>query len=218
MTHDEFIQLLKQPEMVEKKHIPELKEMVSFYPYFAEAKVLLARAMLKSNNLHANHYVDYAALCVPNRRNLFFILFPQKRVSSKPIQVDRIPKYEGTYFDMIKMMEAQGNDAKESFKNLAQKLKEAREKISEGSESVKEVAKSRPSIQSSIPEYFDLDEEQTLKDEYLTEDYAKKLIKERKFEAALAILNKLNLIIPKKSVYFADQIRFLEKILLNTNK
>ena len=39
-----------------------------------------------------------------------------------------------------------------------------------------------------------------------------------KYEEALVILNELNLNNPKKSIYFADQIRFLEKVIANTKK
>lgn len=91
MTHDEFIQLLHQPELVDSKHIPDLKEMVSYYPFFAEAKVLLARAMLISKNLHASHYVDHAALCVPDRRVLFFIFFLIKKYLPIPFLSKEYP-------------------------------------------------------------------------------------------------------------------------------
>ena len=213
MTHDEFTLLLKQPRLVESKHIPELKEMISYYPYFAEIKVLLARAMLVSGNVNADHYVNNAALCVPDRRILYFYLFPERKTSSNSIPVNRIPKYEGTYFDLIKAMDEEGADTKESFKNLAQKLKAARAMMTNDAGAQKLVNEKPKVVRASTPEYFGLENENNL-----TEDYAKKLIKEKKYEAAIIILKKLNLINPKKSIYFADQIRFLEKILLNKKK
>lgn len=39
------------------------------------------------------------------------------------------------------------------------------------------------------------------------------LIKEKRFEAALQIIEQQNLINPKKNIYFADQIRFLKKLI-----
>ena len=44
----------------------------------------------------------------------------------------------------------------------------------------------------------------------------KKMIEERKYSEAIEILRSFNLNNPKKSVYFADQIRFLEKVILNS--
>jgi len=47
----------------------------------------------------------------------------------------------------------------------------------------------------------------------LTENLAKIYIKQHKYEQALAIIRDLSLKYPKKNVYFADQIRFLEKMI-----
>jgi len=52
----------------------------------------------------------------------------------------------------------------------------------------------------------------------ISESNAKKLIIEHKYPEAIEILRALNLNNPKKSVYFADQIRFLEKVIANSKK
>lgn len=41
------------------------------------------------------------------------------------------------------------------------------------------------------------------------------LIKNRKYAEALAIIEELNLKNPEKSIYFADQLRFLQKLIIN---
>jgi hypothetical protein len=48
-----------------------------------------------------------------------------------------------------------------------------------------------------------------------TETLAKIYIKQRRYSKALEIIRKLYLKNPKKNVYFADQIRFLEKLIIN---
>lgn len=48
-----------------------------------------------------------------------------------------------------------------------------------------------------------------------TEALARIYIKQGKFEQAIEIIRRLSLKYPKKNTYFADQIRFLEKLLLN---
>ena len=50
---------------------------------------------------------------------------------------------------------------------------------------------------------------------FLTETLAKIYIKQKKYEQALTIIKRLSLNFPKKSVYFADQIRFLELLIQN---
>ena len=58
--------------------------------------------------------------------------------------------------------------------------------------------------------------ESLTKDEgFLTESLAKIYIKQKKYAKALEIIKKLSLKYPEKNVYFADQIRFLEKIISN---
>ncbi len=52
-------------------------------------------------------------------------------------------------------------------------------------------------------------------DTFLTETLAQVYIKQKKYEQALTIIKRLSLNFPKKSIYFADQIRFLEYLILN---
>ncbi len=53
---------------------------------------------------------------------------------------------------------------------------------------------------------------------YFTETLARIYIKQGRYSKALEIIKRLNLIYPKKNAYFADQIRFLEKLIINNNK
>ena len=54
--------------------------------------------------------------------------------------------------------------------------------------------------------------------EYFTETLARIYIKQGRYSKALEIIQRLSLQIPKKNAYFADQIRFLEKLIVNNNK
>ena len=48
-----------------------------------------------------------------------------------------------------------------------------------------------------------------------TETLAKIYVKQQRYDKALEIIRKLSLNYPKKNAYFADQIRFLEKLIIN---
>lgn len=50
---------------------------------------------------------------------------------------------------------------------------------------------------------------------YFTETLAKIYIKQGNYSKALEIISQLNLNYPKKNAYFADQIRFLKKLIIN---
>lgn len=72
------------------------------------------------------------------------------------------------------------------------------------------------------PEYFPEPQEATSTEGeekpdsgYFTETLAKIYIKQGRYERAMEIIRQLNLNYPKKNVYFADQMRFLEKLILN---
>ena len=76
--------------------------------------------------------------------------------------------------------------------------------------------------QEDDSEDTDTDEETThksasgeLDDSCFTETLAKIYIKQRRYDKALEIIKKLSLNYPKKNAYFADQIRFLEKLIIN---
>ncbi len=52
-------------------------------------------------------------------------------------------------------------------------------------------------------------------DSMLSESLAKMYIAQHKYSQALEIIERINLNYPEKSIYFADQIRFLTKLVLN---
>ena len=52
-------------------------------------------------------------------------------------------------------------------------------------------------------------------DSMLSESLAKMYIAQHKYSQALEIIQRLSLNYPEKSIYFADQIRFLKKLVLN---
>ena len=50
---------------------------------------------------------------------------------------------------------------------------------------------------------------------FFTETLAKIYVKQKRYSKALEIIKKLSLKYPKKNAYFADQIRFLERLIIN---
>ena len=71
------------------------------------------------------------------------------------------------------------------------------------------------SIAPKAPNPSDEAPEDLLQPEFLTETLARIYIKQKKYDRALAIIRSLYLNFPEKSIYFADQIRFLEKLVRN---
>ena len=63
----------------------------------------------------------------------------------------------------------------------------------------------------------EIEAEEAEDDSCFTETLAKIYIKQQRYSKALEIIKKLSLKYPKKNAYFADQIRFLEKLIINAN-
>lgn len=61
-------------------------------------------------------------------------------------------------------------------------------------------------------------EEEPAEEEYFTETLARIYIKQGRYQKALEIIQRLSNNFPEKNAYFADQIRFLEKLIINNNK
>ena len=73
-------------------------------------------------------------------------------------------------------------------------------------------------LPSDDSEKDDEEPEEEVGEEYFTETLARIYIKQGRFSKALEIIRRLSLQSPKKNAYFADQIRFLEKVIINNNK
>ncbi len=78
------------------------------------------------------------------------------------------------------------------------------------SEKEVELPEEKEENESSVPA-----SNEELDDSCFTETLAKIYIKQRRYDKALEIIKKLSLNYPKKNAYFADQIRFLEKLIIN---
>ena len=231
MTYEEFIELIKQPEKVTEANISDLKEMIVLYPYFLPARLFLLKSMQLSNNMHFAAELKTTSIYCSNRRWLYYYLHPEKILSAEPYRRDKVGKSVGDYFGMMDAIESEGGDTKKSLKSLAQGLKSAREMlITTPKKSVPEPVTLKPqntdeikkeetktSINSQI-EYLnnaDYFEDSRLE---ISEINYKNLISQKRYKEAIVILGQLNLNNPKKSVYFADQIRFLEKVLENSKR
>ena len=64
----------------------------------------------------------------------------------------------------------------------------------------------------------DVEDAKSANEGYFTETLARIHIKQGNYSQALEIIRQLSLHNPKKNTYFADQIRFLEKLIINNNK
>ncbi len=80
------------------------------------------------------------------------------------------------------------------------------------------VLSDNPTLKPELSEEETTEEPKEETESYFTETLARIYIKQGRYSKALEIISRLSLQFPKKNVYFADQIRFLEKLIVNDNK
>jgi len=234
MTQPEFISLLKAPVTLESSHCSDLKDMCALYPYFSTAQFLYSKSLLQAEDVNFSSNLKLVALHAVNKSWFYYFLYPERMLSNEKYRRGSSKKSSGDYFEMIDDIERGESDSKGTLKKLAEKLKAARNFVQNPSyELLPEKVFVKDTIENPTPNVevvitVDSDNKSTeilpipvlelASLQVISEEEAKKLIKERKYLEAVEILRKLNLNNPKKSAYFADQIRFLEKVIANSKK
>ena len=69
------------------------------------------------------------------------------------------------------------------------------------------------SVSGPADESYDEFDPDTIDDSFFTETLARIYLKQHRYDKALEIIRSLYLNFPNKSIYFADQIRYLEKLI-----
>lgn len=207
MTYDDFIHYIRQPETLKDCQPEELKKLADKYPYFKLSKWLYLNSLHKTGSVYFGQELKKTALYAADRRNLYFYIHPDESAVPEPsvLRSDNA----GSYFDMIGRLDTKTENSRMSLQTLAEKLKAARETLKTTTAQTHGDIPTRPESveQKAEPNQSEVFEEK--------EKQAKQLIREKKYAEAVKILEELNLINPKKSIYFADQIRFLKKIIQN---
>jgi len=148
---------------------------------------------------------------VIDRRWLYYYLYPEFQLSDGLVPRDDSKRIGGSYFDLIDSVNTEGGESKQMLSELVLKLKSARMTITENMHSEAIASKSSDNDTELVSKNTHTDESDLeLKSITLQ---IKNLIKYKSYQEAISILETLNLNNPKKSVYFADQIRFLKKVI-----
>ena len=219
MTKEQLTEWMQQPQNLGKEQMADLKELCEAYPYFSISRILWLKLLHNINDFRCEAEISRTATYCSDRRKLYFLLYPsadeitsanqESKDETAPLIYQELSS--GDYFN-IHNTTVEPTDKTESLKSLAQKLREARHQKANATV-----------MQTVTPNNIDPKKtvEPTIsKEEKLvyTEEEVIRYIKEKKYEEALKILRVLHLNIPEKSVYFANQIRFIEKIIATIHK
>ncbi len=229
---DNFSKYIRNPETLNRDTLYELRIVVGRYPYFDAARLL----MLK--NLYLLHDIDFgkelrkAALYLKNRRVLLELMenygVADIQVDDSNPSVDRTMSLIDAFLETVPndkfSLEAEGAAAVDyvstylSNATPSEELPKMRgqELIDEflSGENEKISLQLLPETQSDEAALPVLESESpSATNLTFTETLANIYIKQGKYSKALEIIQRLCLEYPNKNRYFADQIRFLEKII-----
>ncbi|MDD6211304.1 MAG: hypothetical protein PUB21_11950 [Bacteroidales bacterium] len=240
MNCNEMIELLQTPEKLNTETKAELGKLTERFPYFLLARLLYVLNLRVLHDFNYRAELQKLALYAPNRSLLLYYFEPQLR---SYFEKEATGKIENSSFDLIDsflaMNESEsaatpeirliGNDyfSAVTYKgdalpdNTITELPDEQDKIIEaflekGETQVQLKQEDEDALPQS-PETSSL--EDLIDDEsYFTETLAKIYIRQKKYEKALEIIKRISLKYPKKNSYFADQIRFLEKLIVNVKR
>ncbi|MFZ6051054.1 hypothetical protein [Halocola ammonii] len=77
MNKDQFYKQLEQPQLLSRDDIDSLQELVEQYPYFASARVLLAKALHSANDHRFDEALQQAAVFAGDRKVLYNLVMKE---------------------------------------------------------------------------------------------------------------------------------------------
>lgn len=234
--------LIEHPEQLNKETLHKLREYVAVAPYHQVARLLYLQNLFLLHDATFGDELRRAALFIPNRKVLFdmvegnnyevrpAVAVPQEQDSPSET-VDRtqslIDSFLATTTDTAvdKPRKLTAADATTDYAAFLLAMDDIvpDTDVTGGDSRIDDYlgrGTERIVLQEN-PEYTpDLSDSEVLgaEEEYFTETLAKIYIKQGNYDKAIEIITRLNLNYPKKSSYFADQLRFLRKLQIINNK
>ena len=220
--------------------VAKLPELIEQYPYCATYRLLYLVALANVHSTRLEQELKQHAVALPERLKLFQLVNKGEYewVSlMQQLEDARKNKPESNDFELIDkflstMRDSQGNEITYNVEDIVSSNPIIDSEFEEEESSLIDIdptqdelidnfllAESQgtlfvPKAEPQIEEEDDTSVIDRIADRaFLTESLAKVYVKQHKYEQALAIFLELNLKYPKKNCYFADQIRYLEKVI-----
>lgn len=234
MNRTEITKYLINPELVANASSTELRRLVEIYPYCESLHWIYLRSLyINDDAIFEDELMKYG-MHISNRRLFYNYLtfIDTTNLNSPPVlgggdyQLSILNSQLSTpdYFAL-----EQNPEHKQSLQQLAAQLKAARlarqstpkaeknEKPNTSDKPDSPTSQTSPTSPTTPTNPSNPTNKPQLSTE-ISEENAKKLIKEQKYSEAIEILRAISLNNPKKSANFALQIKFLETIINNHNK
>ena len=222
MNRTDINKYLTNPELISEASKEELHRLVETYPYCEALHWIYLRALYIADDAMFEEELLLHGMHISNRR-LFYNYLTEEKTNTQTDYNSQFSILNSQLSTPDYFALEQNQAHKQSLQQLAEQLKKARlarqekEKEKEEEENKQQNTQNSPD-KSNIPTNPTCPTNNSQFSKELTENDAKKLIKEQKYLEAIEILRAISLNNPKKSANFALQIKFLETIINNHNK
>lgn len=226
------------PETMGSEALTKLPEYLDKYPYCSSFRLLYCIALGNTHSTMLHNNVRQAAAVLPDLKKLFLLINNGEYDWTKLMNLLKVRKNSGSQADDFLLIDqfldsmhlpADHQETIPSFDPdqikpynddilTDDELFDGQEDdtlslIDSFLEEEKQGTLFVPQPQKMLDEMPETEPEKIKEKAFLTESLAKLYVKQHKFEQALAIFSSLNLEYSKKNSYFADQIRYLEKVI-----
>jgi hypothetical protein len=227
MGNAEYINgLINHPERMNGATLYQLRTIVARYPYFQKARLLLLSNLYLLHDPDFNTELRRSVFYMADRRELWrFVngLSESLQTSMAEVAADEGEAKEISTDHTMSLIDDFLQTVSMESDSLVPDDSTATDYLttvglsSDAEHPSQETEAAAVSEMLEKPEKMEPSEgsEEELEPEFLTETLARIYIKQKKYDRALAIIRSLYLNFPEKSIYFADQIRFLEKLVRN---
>ena len=229
---------ISHPEKLDRDTLYELRMLVRKYPYFDVARLLMLKNLYILHDIEFGKELRAAALYLKNRLPLFNLISGYNATAAEDavpddVSVDRTISLIDAFLGKLPVenlsLEAESAAAVDYVSAYLRKDNVQAEPVpalrgqdiideflSNGNERI--VLDLNAGAEESVSSNIDAQELPVSENSFFTETLANIYIKQGKYEKALEIIKRLCLEYPNKNRYFADQIRFLEKIIKYTKR
>jgi tetratricopeptide (TPR) repeat protein len=233
MELKEVISKIKNPEKLNSSDEIAFKKLASSYPYFQAAQSLHLKILKNENSFEFKKYLRSTALHTSNRGILFD--FINRNTNEQNVAVESIKKHQDnsveaeifnhstdkeevnvsnkkrSFYDWLNLTKLKTLDQIE--KNQPQQLSEKTDKNKLIDKFIEENPKISNTKEGKLK--FETAIRTMPSQQMMTETLAKIYLEQKKYEKAIQAYNILILNNPKKSGFFADQIKMIQSLQEN---